>query len=36
MAEKKPFGERVKKAIGIEGSAKEAVYPMLSYSATNI
>lgn len=36
MATKKSLGERVKKAIGIEGSAKNVVGPMLSYNATNI
>lgn len=30
------FGDRVKKAIGIEGSTKEVVGPMLAYNATNI
>ncbi|MBR4727603.1 MAG: MFS transporter [Clostridia bacterium] len=33
---KMTFGDRVKKAIGIEGSTKEVVGPMLSYNATNI
>ena len=31
-----PFGERVKKAIGIEGDTKKVVFPMLNYTATNI
>lgn len=34
--QKLPFGERVKKAIGIEGDTKKVVYPMLNYTATNI
>ena len=31
-----PFGERVKRAIGIEGDTKKVVFPMLNYTATNI
>ena len=31
-----PIGERIKSAIGVQGSAKEAILPMLSYSAINI
>ena len=30
------FGERFKKAIGIEGDTKKVVFPMLNYTATNI
>lgn len=30
------FGERVKKAVGIEGDTKKVVFPMLNYTATNI
>ncbi len=33
---KHTFGERVKKAIGIEGDTKRVVFPMLNYTATNI
>ncbi len=33
---RQPFGERVKRAIGIQGAAKDTIYPMLSYNATNI
>ena len=35
-AEGLSFGERVKKAIGIEGDTKRVVFPMLNYTATNI
>jgi len=31
-----PFGERVKKAIGVEGDFKTAILPMINYSYTNI
>ncbi|MBR0414810.1 MAG: MFS transporter [Clostridia bacterium] len=34
--EKVSFGERAKKAIGIEGDTKKVVFPMLNYTATNI
>lgn len=30
------FGDRIKRAIGIQGAAKDTIYPMLSYNATNI
>ena len=36
MAEKLTFGERVKKAVGIEGQTGEVIRPMLAYNATNI
>ena len=36
MAEKLSFGERVKKAVGIEGQTGEVIKPMLAYNATNI
>ncbi len=33
---KEPFGEKIKRAIGIEGQAGDVIRPMLSYNATNI
>ncbi|MBR2590137.1 MAG: MFS transporter [Clostridia bacterium] len=35
-SDKAPFGERVKKAIGVEGDTKKVLFPMLNYTATNI
>ena len=34
--EKIPFGERVKKAIGVKGDFKTAILPMMNYSYTNM
>ena len=36
MAQKTSFGEKLKKAVGIEGDTKSVVFPMLNYTATNI
>ena len=34
--EKIPFGERVKKAIGVKGDFKTAILPMMNYSYANM
>lgn len=36
MAEKLTVGERIKRAVGIEGQTGEVIRPMLAYNATNI
>ncbi len=34
--QKEPFGERVKRAIGVKGDFKTAILPMINYSYTNM